>query len=118
MHIAISGQNSRGRFRAPTGASLASRASLALGTSRRARVSQRARVSLAAFALLAACLAFSGCAFSPEAKEARYLESGKKQLTKKDYARAIIQFRNAANSLPKTGKTSPSGVRTCVGRSC
>src|SRR5207249_10045543 len=51
------------------------------------------------FALFAACLAFSGC--SPQAREARYLESGKRQMEKKDYTRASIQFRNAAKVMPK-----------------
>src|SRR6266567_2646999 len=43
----------------------------------------------------------SGCVRSPEAKEARYLESGKRQFEKKDYARAAIQFINAAKAMPK-----------------
>lgn len=43
----------------------------------------------------------SGCSRSPEAREARYLESGKRQFEKKDYARAAIQFINAAKAMPK-----------------
>jgi tetratricopeptide (TPR) repeat protein len=48
--------------------------------------------------LIGICLAFSCC--SPEAKEARYLESGKRMMQKKDYARAIIQFSNAVKVKP------------------
>ena len=54
---------------------------------------------------LAACIAgfvfLQGCARSPEVKEARYLESGKRQLAKKDFQRAILQFQNAAKVMPK-----------------
>src|SRR5579862_7010343 len=49
--------------------------------------------------VLGACLLFSGC--SPEAKEARYLKSGKQMMERKDYSRAVIQFRNAAQAKPK-----------------
>src|SRR5689334_11709451 len=59
------------------------------------------RLTMLACASIGICLAFSGCARTPEAKEARYLESGKKLLEKKDYARALIQFRNAAKVMPK-----------------
>src|SRR5882762_10387503 len=52
-----------------------------------------------ALGLLAMCLVFSGC--SPEAKEARYLKSGKQMMERKDYSRAIIQFRNAVQAKPK-----------------
>jgi tetratricopeptide (TPR) repeat protein len=37
----------------------------------------------------------TGCLRSPEAKKARYLETGKKQMEQKDYARALLQFKNA-----------------------
>src|SRR5689334_7174444 len=47
------------------------------------------------------CVALAGCARSPEAQEARYLESGKRLMEKKDYARALIQFRNAAKAMPR-----------------
>jgi tetratricopeptide (TPR) repeat protein len=52
--------------------------------------------------LLAVLLAgWAGCARSPEVREAKFLELGKKQLAQKDYARAILQFRNAAQVMPK-----------------
>ncbi|HXI38634.1 MAG TPA: tetratricopeptide repeat protein [Bryobacteraceae bacterium] len=52
-----------------------------------------------AVVLVVICLVFSGC--SRESREARYLASGKQMLAKKDYARAIIQFSNAAKMMPK-----------------
>ena len=51
--------------------------------------------------VLVLCILAPGCARSPQEKEARYLESGKRLLEKKDYARAVIQFRNAAKATPK-----------------
>jgi tetratricopeptide (TPR) repeat protein len=50
-------------------------------------------------ALLA--LVLSGCARSPEAKKARYIEAGKRLASKKDYSRAILEFKNAAQVTPK-----------------
>lgn len=41
-----------------------------------------------------------GCARTPAQKEARFLASGKEKLAKKDYSRALIDFRNAAQSVP------------------
>src|SRR4051812_4479259 len=43
----------------------------------------------------------AGCGKSPRQKEAAFLERGKKQLQNKDYQRAIIEFRNAAQVNPK-----------------
>src|SRR5579859_7580891 len=57
--------------------------------------------SLAATLVAAWCAAFAGCARTPEAKEANYLASGKRMAEKKDFARALIQFRNAAKVMPK-----------------
>lgn len=68
------------------------------------RISEkRRRTRLAAFAT-AACLAIAlagGCARTPEAKKARFLASGKKHLEKKDYQRALLDFKNAARVAPK-----------------
>ncbi len=57
------------------------------------------RNHMLACALLGACLIFSGC--SPAAKEARDLKAGKHAMEAKDYARAVIYFRNAAQAMPK-----------------
>jgi tetratricopeptide (TPR) repeat protein len=45
--------------------------------------------------LVLAALVFAGCALSPQAKEARFLEAGKKALARKEFSRAVIQFKNA-----------------------
>src|SRR5579871_5119427 len=49
--------------------------------------------------VLSAVLAVTGCHLSPEAKEARYLENGRKAFDKKDYAAAILHFKNAAAAV-------------------
>ena len=46
--------------------------------------------------IMLAILVFSSCARSPEAREAKFMAAGKEYFEKKDYARAIIQFKNAA----------------------
>jgi Flp pilus assembly protein TadD len=62
---------------------------------------QHCRISaLVTIALLCLCFMLSSCR-SPEAREARYLESGKQDVAKKDYSRAAIQFFNASRTMPK-----------------
>ena len=51
--------------------------------------------------LLALALVSAGCNRSPEARSAKYMAEGKRLLEKKDPARAILQFRNAAQATPK-----------------
>ena len=55
-------------------------------------------------ALLLGVLALAGCMRSPEARSAAYIEAGKRLLEKKDPARAILQFRNAAHASPKNAE--------------
>jgi tetratricopeptide (TPR) repeat protein len=43
----------------------------------------------------------AGCSRSPQAKEARYLERGKQEFQKKNYAVAIIHFKNAIQAQPR-----------------
>lgn len=43
-------------------------------------------------------LVLAGCSRSPEAREARYMAAGRKRLEQKDYARAILEFRNAVKA--------------------
>ncbi len=50
--------------------------------------------------LVAVALMSVSCARSPEAKSAKFMAEGKKLLEKKDPARAILQFRNAAQATP------------------
>jgi cytochrome c-type biogenesis protein CcmH/NrfG len=44
------------------------------------------------------------CLRSPEAKRAKYLETGKKLLQNNDPSRAILQFRNAVQATPKNAE--------------
>ena len=50
--------------------------------------------------LLSIAITFTACLQSPEARSAKYLEAGKKLLQKRDAARAILQFKNAAKATP------------------
>jgi Flp pilus assembly protein TadD len=43
----------------------------------------------------------ASCARSPQAQEARFLEDGKTRLLKKDYAKALLQFRSAIQVAPQ-----------------
>src|SRR5690348_15087471 len=49
-------------------------------------------------ALLAA---LTGCAFSPQSREARAMKRGTEFLQKKDYSRAQLEFRTAVQVMPK-----------------
>src|SRR5215469_3112873 len=42
----------------------------------------------------------SACRTSPQAKEQRFLKRGQAQMAKKDYARAVLEFRGAAQAMP------------------
>src|SRR5450755_1178888 len=55
------------------------------------------RFSLAAVAILA----LSACSESPQAKEAKYLDKGKKEFEKKNYAIAVLHFKNAMAAQPR-----------------
>ena len=59
------------------------------------------KINRASILLLIAALAVTGCRRTPEAKMAKFLAEGEKQLEKKDYPRAILQFRNAVQAKPK-----------------
>src|SRR5258708_4382637 len=52
-------------------------------------------------AIIVAVVAFAGCARKPQEKAARFISNGKKHLKNNDYARAILEFRNAAQADPK-----------------
>lgn len=43
----------------------------------------------------------AGCSRSPQEKEAKFLKRGEALLAKKDYARAALEFKNAAAAMPK-----------------
>src|ERR1039458_3753034 len=46
-------------------------------------------------------LGLSSCTLSPEARRDRYLASGKKLIEKKDYRRAVLEFKNALRAKPR-----------------
>lgn len=50
--------------------------------------------------LLTAALALAGCFRSPAERERSFLQTGREYCEKKDYARAILQFKNAAQAMP------------------
>jgi tetratricopeptide (TPR) repeat protein len=58
----------------------------------------RLQTSVCTFLLL---VSLSGCTRSPEARKAAYLKRGRAFLQKHDYAKAILEFRNAAQIAPK-----------------
>jgi tetratricopeptide (TPR) repeat protein len=61
----------------------------------------RLRRLLASGALVGIYWASSGCNTSPKAKEANALRRGEALRDKKDYTRALIEFKNAAAAMPK-----------------
>lgn len=46
-------------------------------------------------------IGISGCNTSPQVKELTALKRGESLLAKKDYARALLEFKNAARAMPK-----------------
>jgi len=54
----------------------------------------------ASYLLIAGLSVFGACSRSPQQREARFLESGKKFLEKRDYTRAVLQFRRAIQAVP------------------
>lgn len=54
------------------------------------------------FRTIAFCSLLSiGCTKSPERDLSRYLQEGKEFLSKKDYSRAILKFKNASKAVPQ-----------------
>ncbi len=57
------------------------------------------------FKCLSACLLavslLAGCSSSPEVRERKYLQRGKAHLAKKDFNRAVLEFRNATKAMPR-----------------
>jgi tetratricopeptide (TPR) repeat protein len=52
------------------------------------------------FSLVLGLAAVEGCARTPAAKRDKSLAAGKKLVEKKDYVRAILEFRNAVQAVP------------------
>ncbi len=58
------------------------------------------RAACLSICLLLTLFSLTSCSRTPQQREARYLELGKKMLEKKDYARASLDFRNAIQVMP------------------
>ena len=52
----------------------------------------------------ASLLLSTGCVRSPEARRDRFVERGKAYLAQEDYARAILEFKNASQVSPKSAE--------------
>ncbi len=52
------------------------------------------------FPIILATLLFSGCSRSPQQKEAKFLDVGRKHLQKREFERAALDFRNAVRAMP------------------
>ena len=53
---------------------------------------------------LLAIVALTGCQRSPEARSAEYIRAGKRFMQNRDIARAVLQFRSAAQVMPKNSE--------------
>jgi Tfp pilus assembly protein PilF len=53
---------------------------------------------------LALVLALAGCARTPAQQAAKFLSKGQALMEKKDYARAVLEFRNAESILPRNAE--------------
>ena len=59
------------------------------------------KIRLWALSAVIAAGVSTGCSTSPQVKEAKYLKRGQSLLAKKDFPRALLEFRNAARAMPK-----------------
>ena len=59
------------------------------------------RIHGKACAVILAGMLLVCCSRSPEARRDKYMEAGKQFLAKKDFTRALLQFKNAAQATPK-----------------
>lgn len=58
---------------------------------------------------VALLLATSGCALSPQAKEAKFLKRGQELMAKK-VKRALLEFRTAAQAMPRDAERHTPGL--------
>jgi tetratricopeptide (TPR) repeat protein len=59
------------------------------------------RVQAGTLVLICLSAVWSGCNRSPEARRDKHVAQGKEFLHKKDYSRAILEFKNALQAMPK-----------------
>lgn len=64
-------------------------------------VFSRNRFGRAVAITVIACVMLAGCSRSPQAQAAKYLQRGESLLAKKDYSRAVLEFRNAVRVTPR-----------------
>jgi cytochrome c-type biogenesis protein CcmH/NrfG len=64
-------------------------------------MTEKSRINLCAVVALNAAILPVGCNRSPQAQEAQYLKRGAALMAKKDYGRALLEFRNASRVMPK-----------------
>jgi tetratricopeptide (TPR) repeat protein len=50
---------------------------------------------------IAITMLLTGCSQTPQAREAKYLDKGKKEFRKKNYAVAVLHFKNAVEAMPR-----------------
>src|SRR6059036_3066302 len=67
----------------------------------------RGWATLLVFGVVAGLLLAAGCARSPEAKKARYLQRGDRYFQKEQYREAILEYRNAL----RLDEKNPRAVR-------
>lgn len=60
------------------------------------------RDSISVRLAIALCIVlFAGCSRTPEQRYSRYLERGRQHFQRRDFSRAVLDFHNAAQALPK-----------------
>lgn len=60
-----------------------------------------ARLRRKVLCVAAVSLVLLGCSQSPQAREARYLEKGKREFQRKNYAVAVLHYKNAVQAQPR-----------------
>jgi len=59
------------------------------------------KLGLSFLVLVATTLIGTSCSQTPQQKRDHHLETGKRMLKKKDFARALLEFKNAAQAMPQ-----------------
>src|SRR5580765_7030124 len=67
-------------------------------------MTEKSRICLCAVVALNAAILPVGCKRSPQVQEAQFLKRGAALMAKKDYGRALLEFRNASKVMPKDGE--------------
>jgi tetratricopeptide (TPR) repeat protein len=67
-------------------------------------MTDNSRAFLCAVGVLTVGILGGGCTRSPQAREAQYLKRGAALVAKKDYGRAVLEFRNAITVMPKAAE--------------